>query len=221
MRIPFTNFEIARVDKSPAPVSLSLSAAERELRHDLAVTRQIVTWGFVLGLIVLACLWWTSTVNEGFTVFFWALACYALGALMGFLFGIPRVLQGHSLDKRQKTGADGKIDDSDSTYRLLVNTNLDDISDWLTKIVVGVGLVELEKIPGLIYRLASMIAGEMQKDNAPFIVAVILYFSALGFFSGYLTTRMFLQRAFRMADLAAGGDDEDHPAVLEGPPTGE
>jgi hypothetical protein len=212
VKILFTNFEITRLHKAPGASSKSsLSAAERELGHDLAVTRVIVIVGFVLGLVVLGCLWGFNTVEKGFTVFFWALACYAMGSLMGFLFGIPRVLQGHSLERRQQSGTDGKVNESPAAYRLLVNTNLDDISDWLTKIVVGVGLVELEKFPSLIHRLASMIGGGGRNDNVAFVIAVILYFSVLGFMSGYLTTRMFLQRAFRVADLAAGGNGDAEP----------
>ncbi len=92
------------------------------------------------------------------------------------------------------------------TYELLIITNLDDVSDWLTKIVVGVGLVELRKIPGTIYHYSVLIAGSDQQV-APLISAVIVYFTVLGFMTGYLTTRMFFERAFRIADLAAEGTD--------------
>jgi len=37
------------------------------------------------------------------------------------------------------------------------------------------------------------------------VIAIITYFSVLGFMSGYLTTRMFFERAFRIADLSAQG----------------
>ena len=102
------------------------------------------------------------------------------------------------------------------TYQLIVNTNLDDVSDWLTKIVVGVGLVELRKIPDLLFRLASMIAGELGANQVPFIISVLVYFTTVGFLSGYLTTRMFVQRAFRMADLYAEGA-LDHGRVQGAP----
>jgi hypothetical protein len=95
---------------------------------------------------------------------------------------------------------------------LAVNTNLDDVSDWLTKIVVGVGLVELREIPGLLLRLARLIAGELGVNQVPFIIAVIAYFTTVGFISGYLTTRMFFERVFRIADLyALGALDERRP----------
>ena len=59
-----------------------------------------------------------------------AAAATAVGAFLGFLFGIPRTLQGNT------TPGPDEIAD----YR--PNTNLEQISDWLTKILVGVGLVK-------------------------------------------------------------------------------
>jgi hypothetical protein len=176
-----------------------------ELQFDLAVTRRILLWGVIIGLVTLLGLWWQGILRNGYTVFFWALACFVVGALLGFLFGIPRVLQ-------KDTGPDGAHSKdpgnnlpSRANYQLIVNTNLDDVSDWLTKIVVGVGLVELRKIPDLLFRLASMIAGELGANQVPFIIPVLIYFTTVGFLSGYLTTRMFVQRAFRIADLYAEG----------------
>lgn len=71
--------------------------------------------------------------------------------------------------------------------------------------MVGVGLVELQNIPHLLFRLATMIGGELGAMHVPFIMSVLVYFTTVGFMSGYLTTRMFFQRAFRIADLAASG----------------
>ena len=60
-----------------------------------------------------------------------AMASATLGALVGFTFAIPRVLQATNIRP-------------DSKYeRLIVNTNFEQISDWLTKILVGVSLVEI------------------------------------------------------------------------------
>jgi hypothetical protein len=76
--------------------SISRSAGVRsdpslsdELRQDLAVTRNVVIAGFVIGVVVIYV--WHSQEHQSMHVFiFWALACYALGSLTGFLFGIPR-----------------------------------------------------------------------------------------------------------------------------------
>jgi hypothetical protein len=64
-----------------------------ELQHDVAVTRTMLLTVSLVGLVILVGLWWRRVLPNGYTVFFWALACFAVGALLGFLFGIPRVLQ--------------------------------------------------------------------------------------------------------------------------------
>ena len=189
-----------------------------ELNHDLVVTRWILLSGFAIGLLTVLLLWATQTIHHGYTAFFWSMACFAGGSLVGFLFGIPRVFQREpgSETASSNVGAEASSSAARSHrlgYQLVVNTHLDDVSDWLTKIAVGVGLVELEKMPGLLYRLGSAIATGMANPSdavslVPFIMALILYFTTAGFMSGYLTTRMFFQRAFRIADIHAMGPDQ-------------
>ena len=84
------------------------------------------------------------------------------GGFVGFLFGIPRVLQdGQSgsagphpgvrpeapTNLRLPSGASASSPSAGSGFRINVNTNLEQISDWLTKIIVGLGLVELRNMP--------------------------------------------------------------------------
>ncbi|HKO89906.1 MAG TPA: hypothetical protein VJU61_02065, partial [Polyangiaceae bacterium] len=125
----------------------------------------------------------------------WSLACWTSGALVGFLFGIPRTSQ---------------VDDAHRTYRQRVNTNLEQISDWLTKIIVGLGLIELQRMPELIWRAGARVAasfGNAQSDVSSGI-ALVLYFGVVGFFLGYLLTRLYLAGAFSRADREAAGFDQ-------------
>jgi hypothetical protein len=116
-----------------------------ELRRDLAATRLVVIVGFVIGIVVILA--WHSQEPKIHVLVLWALACFASGALTGFLFGIPRVLQkpiGFETSRSESaTGTPPAL----SSYELIINTNLDDVSDWLTKIIVGIGLVEIRKQP--------------------------------------------------------------------------
>lgn len=151
------------------------------LKHYSAGTRKIASFGltlFIIGLIV-ATIWAPR---------YWPLSVLCSGAFMaigwavGFLFGVPRA----------------------STSDKTINTNLEQISDWLTKVLVGVGLTQLQKIPDKLGTLAIYIA----KDYGPsgssvFALSMVLYFSALGFLTGYLITRLALQQEF---DEASGGD---------------
>lgn len=116
-----------------------------------------------------------------------AIACLAVGGLFGFLFGIPRTVQ------TKGAGED---------YRQEVNTNLEQISDWLTKILVGLGLTQLSKMPARIWSIADKLKPGLN-NNQPFVACLMLNFTVCGFFAGYLLTRLFLAEAFSEADRAA------------------
>jgi uncharacterized protein YneF (UPF0154 family) len=119
-----------------------------------------------------------------------ACASFLVGVLLGFIFGIPRALQSQA----QNQG------DAGLTYH--VNTNLEQISDWLTKIIVGVSLVELGRVPELFGKLGAYLStclGELCKSPIVAVVVVVL-FVVLGFLAGYLLTRLYLTGAFRRAE---------------------
>lgn len=78
------------------------------------------------------------------------IACWAVaGGVLGFLFGIPRLLQRWAAPSPPGTSGEGKAAEGKEVARryLLSNSNLEDISDWLTKIIVGLGLINLTKMP--------------------------------------------------------------------------
>src|SRR6185369_1301567 len=82
-----------------------------------------------------------------------AVAAMVVGVCLGFLFGIPRTLQGV-----HPPPAAGAAADATSPATLGVNTNLEQISDWLTKIIVGLGLINLDKLPRKIDNLLVRLA---------------------------------------------------------------
>jgi hypothetical protein len=118
-----------------------------------------------------------------------------VGGLLGFLFGIPRTLQGDPV-----TGSSDEVSQNDIHYK--VNTNLEQISDWLTKILVGVGLTQLAKIPKYFNELGQYLVPALGNDSASGIygILVIVYFISTGFISGYLVTRIYLGRVFQAAE---------------------
>src|SRR5262245_229949 len=72
-------------------------------------------------------------------------AATGVGCLLGFLFGIPRTLQrGSDAGSHQsKAGLGGEDSVGLPAHRFFIsNTSLEDISDWLTKIIIGIGLVQ-------------------------------------------------------------------------------
>jgi hypothetical protein len=145
-------------------------------------------------------------------------AAFSFGALVGFLFGIPRSLQGKptQVTRPAATGAPGTKDPastaSDKPEAMRAageagygsNTNLEEISDWLTKIIVGLGLINLKLIPGQLRAVAwyfSVFADLKIPEGIS--MSALIYFSVCGFFFAYLLTRLALPAAFSRADRAA------------------
>jgi hypothetical protein len=81
-------------------------------------------------------------------------------------------------------------------------SHLEEISDWLTKILVGLGHVELRSLPTYIERAGYYVAQGLGANQQSIASGLILYFLGLGFLCGYLLTRMFTGPAFRLANEA-------------------
>jgi hypothetical protein len=133
-------------------------------------------------------------------------AFVSVGALLGFIFGIPRapkpVPTGAGAPGPESVSADAAARIAEE-YRLSPNTNLEDISDWLTKILVGAGLVQLAVLPSQLRRLGEFFHASMPL-TAEASLMIILNFFVLGFMGSYLLTRLFLTEAFRTVEGGRG-----------------
>jgi|GEM_PF-2386991 hypothetical protein len=198
---------------------------EGQRLRDLRITSQVLAIAFIIGCIFVWLRFavpnliggdgtkaWTTT-GQTFIALLWAAAWFAVAFVFGFLFGIPKALQSSS-----KPTASGSLIDphaSDDTSgkdanQLKVNTNLEEISDWLTKILVGATLTQLIKIPGAIRNAADFMASTTGGTGpVPFAAAILIYFSAIGFFAGYVLTRMFFSLAFSRFDRGLSDKDLD------------
>jgi hypothetical protein len=118
---------------------------------------------------------WLSSIGVGLLI---GGAALCAGGFMGFLFGIPSLQQNADQSAASAT-----------TFKY--NDNLMQISDWLTKIIVGVGLTQLYKIPTKIRTLGDYLkysfGGEEWGRNLS--LAVVFYFLLLGFLVMYFWTR--------------------------------
>lgn len=128
-------------------------------------------------------------------------AALLVGGLIGFLFGIPRTLQAEQPLPNHVTEEAG---DQMPVIAYQANTNLEQISDWLTKILVGVGLTQLANLWTGLQSVAAAIQPGLgdRPGAASMALAILVYFPVCGFLFGYLWTRLFLVGAFRKADLA-------------------
>lgn len=127
-----------------------------------------------------------------------------------FLFGIPKILQSNQAKIPESDNAEvTKIDLSKQApiYQQQVNTNLTEISDWLTKIIVGLGLVNLTRIPPFLNNAATILASglsEPQITPSKMAIAsaygIIIAYTIFGFLFAYITTRLYLAVLFSEAD---------------------
>jgi hypothetical protein len=93
------------------------------------------------------------------------MAAFVLGGLLGLVFGIPRSLQGSQVTDIaiQENGSRSSFAKANTNYQS--NTNLEQISDWLTKILVGVGLTQLPAIGEAAGRLIAHIGDGMERPQ--------------------------------------------------------
>ncbi len=110
-----------------------------------------------------------------------------VGAFIGFIFGIPRTPASKDPDN------------------IAANTNLEEISDWITKIIVGVSLVQLNQISGGIIELGHTLAVGLGNHPTSFVfsISTMIFYFVGGFFLGYLWSRIYLPKILR-ASLEEG-----------------
>ena len=167
-----------------------------EVTQDSAIaTRKwlhILIWFISLsglsGLIASQFDGWVALVGVGVLV---GMSSATVGASLGFLFAVPRVLS---------TGSAAEKAEVKPGLRMLgSNTNLERISDWLTTMLVGVGLSQLSSIgPGLesfsqFLARAATVDTDGTAGPLPAIGPFLLVLGLLsGFLFFYLQTRLIL-----------------------------
>ena len=224
-------FRGARFVNPPDTVS-----GETERFRDLRWTRNFVLAFMAIGALALLVysmqflLPEASDLREGLSLFgaggLVALASLMAGALVGFIFGIPRFLRERQIGltptkstpaehlplssisrTRPVTEETSQGESRAAATRFQGNTNLEEISDWLTKIIVGVGLTKLANIPDYVKRLTVFVTYSIGSKHPQFSESIafslMVAFSICGFFMGYLMTRLFLPRALDEAENQA------------------
>jgi hypothetical protein len=127
-------------------------------------------------------------------------AFFIAGALLGYLFGL------------RPTGASQSQSSSPAPPP---PTNLEEIADWLTKLILGAGLVELTHLRGPIRDFAAFMAHGVDVHEDPgspaIALAIMSFFSASGVLYGYLWTRY--QQALKEAPDTSGAANSAEEAT--------
>jgi hypothetical protein len=184
-------------------------------------TKFLAGWGGLLGFAIVAGALGAAIGQDSrthsFQVFCQVLAigivvsgaCAMVAWLLGLLFGIPKSIAtlGVPTQASNSAPANSSLPDTRQTSR--VNTNLEDVSDWLTKTLIGVGLTQLTSLPHTLWHYATILDQASLKSEgggAVFILSVAAAGGAGGFWVGYVTTRTFLTQLFDLFDRPQTGD---------------
>jgi len=119
-----------------------------------------------------------------------ALAAFLSGCLIGFLFGIPRIV----------SSGQSRLDPASDEYA--PSSNLAEVSDWLTKLLLGAGLVQLTHLGAPIGHLINTVAAGLTATTAPTVPSsaakvlaggILIGYVAIGLLDSYVVTTLWYQ----------------------------
>jgi hypothetical protein len=161
---------------------------------------------------------------------FTACAAFLIGTLVGLVLAIPRVVSSGAYGYQRSTPEMSRLSNQETdgpspadaepkpaavtgeggqeqrAPRLLPSTNLAEISDWLTKLLLGAGLVELTRLGQPLGELIDNVArglggatasGGVTESAVVIAGAILITYVVLGFLGGYLTTAFFYGEALQ------------------------
>lgn len=119
-----------------------------------------------------------------------------MGALLGLIFGVPRS------NRRNSSLVNSK--DNYGVRAMLPyggNSNLEEISDWLTKMIVGIALINWKDIVVVISSLVRKLEASLGGDFFGIMaLGLIGAYFGIGFAMGYVWSRVFLPRLLSEAE---------------------
>jgi len=204
-----------------------LKAGIAEGLTPLTQSERMLAWikgAMAAGLIILALLAWTSEGGISRWRFFTlgafaALAAASVGGALGLLFGLP--ISSRVTVVNQSTPGGGGTAEPERDW-FSDNTSMEQIADWLTKIIVGLTLTQWSAIQIQFNRMAAAVsvamvgtdagkagqglgAGTRLAPSDPSLIpggVILAAYAVLGFVLVYLWSRRYLS-----AELAAGRGD--------------
>jgi tetratricopeptide (TPR) repeat protein len=158
--------------------------------------------GVMLGFVVLASLaasQGTQTIRVVSVGGLWALAATAVGAALGFLFGVPRA----NVPTSVRPASGPAVEFATENQLPVAKTNLEEIADWLSKLIVGGTLFESSNVLKLLQDAGQEFAKTVGGETALWSgvgSSSLVYFGLVAFFGGHFLTRLYLIGALRHAD---------------------
>jgi hypothetical protein len=154
-----------------------------------------------------------KNLGVGITLFVLFAASGAVGGVMGFLFGLPRERLSDQLATPSQDGttAPSGAQTSLASAHYLASSNLNKVSDWLTTIVIGLGLVNLGNVLPALRSLAAAL--EAPLGGAPYAGALGIATMLAALIGGFLV--LYLYTTIRVRQLLEESErqSDDVPAL--------
>jgi hypothetical protein len=205
-----------------------VAAQEARTLRSLAWVGLCTVVAAVLGLLISQMRGIPGAIGIGALI---VLTSAAIGCILGFLFALPRVLSKDQGDK-PASSPDANAATAGSRRLLGSNTNLERVSDWLTTMIVGVGLTQLANVNTALLEFREFIAETarifpancasdktcsvaLHAGALPIAGPMLLIFGLVaGFVGFYLFTRLKLSALFLRVERHL--DEPLSPADAEG-----
>lgn len=139
-------------------------------------------------------------------------AAMLTGALLGLIFGVPK--------SSRRNSAPPALIAADGTQMTLPyngNSNLEEISDWLTKMIVGIALINWKGIGDALISIRAELENSLDSRLSGLLaMGLIGAYFGLGFTLGYVWSRVFLPRLLSNAERSDfDALSRDHRALVE------
>ncbi len=184
---------------------MAISNSENPSHHDDTSTHVLLLRLTIVAVFILCvCVFFVALSNPGSSwipalglMLLASLGCTITGGFFGFLFGMPRAFAAPN-SQAKLDGEDAETSGaSANNVGQWANNNLLEVSDWLTKIVVGLTLVNLAKLLDKIGKWGETLglaAGLEIKAAAVVGISIILSAFGYGFIGTYILTRTRLSK---------------------------
>lgn len=157
------------------------------------IIRMFVLFVIVMGMGIGAILLYAFTEDENRwsivgVALLLATAATLVGGFFGFLFSVPRTILPNG--SHNGNNANGEAHDGEHPVNYWPNTNLAEVSDWLTKVIIGASLTQLLFLPKALADLGNYFKPALGGDPAghAFAVVVVVTYWFSGFFVAYFWT---------------------------------
>jgi hypothetical protein len=206
--------DAASVRKRRGLGRLLRSGADERLAGD-KIQRGVlmIAIGLLVAMVVVAVLLglFGHDGGAGVTSFVLFSAAAAAGAGLGFLFGLPRARVSDLTGDGSAAGGSAPGSTTKASTYYLTNSNLIKVSDWLTTIVIGLGLVNLGKAIPALRDLSHAL--EAPLGGRPYSGAVGVSVLIVGLLAGFILD--YLWTSIRVRELLEESERQSEEQVPE------